>query len=245
MKRFSVWFSMLLMVALLWACTEDNSSIVGSEQAQPTLQGEADAFELGATVTFELTLENLAPVTGETSSQIFSPPVFATHNQHTRIYKVGKVASSEVYQIAEDAVNGPLVDALNGSDDVYAVTEGGDVVFPGASATYTIETTKDFKKLSMITMLVNTNDAFAGLSNIKLNPNASQTIDIYAYDAGSEENTELFSDIPGPCCGNPLVRVPTNDPISLHEGITGAGDLDPALYNWEGPVARLTITRVN
>ena len=61
MKRFSVWFSMLLMVALLWACTEDNSSIVGSEQAQPTLESDADAFELGATVTFELTLENLAP----------------------------------------------------------------------------------------------------------------------------------------------------------------------------------------
>lgn len=27
----------------------------------------------------------------------------------------------------------------------------------------------------------------------------------------------------------------------MHAGITGSGDLDPALYGWTGPVARIEI----
>ena len=51
--------------------------------------------------------------------------------------------------------------------------------------------------------------------------------------------------MPGPCCGHPFVRVPEGALIGPHEGITGRGDLPPALYDWNGPAARITIERIS
>ncbi|NNE72770.1 MAG: hypothetical protein HKN26_03830, partial [Acidimicrobiales bacterium] len=69
-------------------------------------------------------------------------------------------------------------------------------------------------------------------------------------------NTEDFDDLVPPC--GPLTGVDsggagtgTSDPalaehgvITRHGGITGSGDLDPALVGWEDPVAKVTVTRV-
>jgi hypothetical protein len=54
-------------------------------------------------------------------------------------------------------------------------------------------------------------------------------------------NNELTSFIPGPCCNHPFARDPEGDLIRVHEGITGRGDLDPAVYGWQGAVARIEI----
>jgi hypothetical protein len=48
---------------------------------------------------------------------------------------------------------------------------------------------------------------------------------------------------PGPCCNNPFVRDPEGALIRAHDGITGVGDLDPAVYDCPEPAARITITR--
>jgi hypothetical protein len=93
-------------------------------------------------------------------------------------------------------------------------------------------------------MLVNTNDAFTGLDALGLSGRGG-TLGTMAYDAGSERNNELASHIPGPCCGNPFVRDPEGALIGPHEGITGRGDLSPATYDWEGPVARISIERTS
>ena len=64
-------------------------------------------------------------------------------------------------------------------------------------------------------------------------------------DAGTEKHNELKSHIPGPCCGNPFVRDPEGALIAPHEGITGRGQLSPALYDWNGAAARITIERAS
>jgi hypothetical protein len=61
------------------------------------------------------------------------------------------------------------------------------------------------------------------------------------YDAGSEVNNEQTAFIPGPCCNHPFVRDPEGELIRMHEGITGRGDLNPAVYGWHGAVARIAI----
>jgi hypothetical protein len=91
-------------------------------------------------------------------------------------------------------------------------------------------------------MLVNTNDAFTGLDGLRLGGRGT-TVATMAYDAGSERNNELAAFIPGPCCNNPFVRDPEGALIRPHDGITGVGDLDPAIYDWPEPAARITITR--
>jgi hypothetical protein len=40
------------------------------------------------------------------------------------------------------------------------------------------------------------------------------------------------------------VRDPEGALIRPHDGITGVGDVDPAVHGWPEPVARITISRV-
>ena len=35
------------------------------------------------------------------------------------------------------------------------------------------------------------------------------------------------------------------EPIHLHPGIAGRGDLNPAMHGWSNPVARVTIERLD
>ena len=106
-----------------------------------------------------------------------------------------------------------------------------------------VESHGQFNRLSMVTMLVNTNDAFTGLDSVRLSGHGT-SLETMAYDSGSEVNNELKTHIPGPCCGSPFVRAPEGELIRTHEGIVGRGDLEPGLYDWPGAAARITIERV-
>jgi len=195
---------------------------------------------------FKITLENLTPATGPGASQPLSPPVITTHTPLFHVFQKHKYASSELAQVAEDAFNGPLINLLNSSNLAYDVVEGTTgPIFPGEAETFMVKAKFPFKKLSLVSMLVNTNDGFTGIDAAKLPLFGSREYYLHAYDAGSEKNTELMANIPGPCCGSPFVRVPSNQRIKKHKGIRGNGDLDPNKYGWDGYAAKLTITRVN
>jgi hypothetical protein len=105
-----------------------------------------------------------------------------------------------------------------------------------------VETRGPFNRLSVLTMLVNTNDALTGLDSLRLGGHGD-TLRTRAYDAGSEANNEDAGFIPGPCCNHPFVRAPEGALIRMHAGITGVGDLNPAVFGWTVPVARIAIVR--
>ena len=120
---------------------------------------------------------------------------------------------------------------------------GGAAPFgPGATSTFEFDARRG-AHVSLVSMLVNTNDAFTGLDSVRLG-NGTQVYEVGAYDAGTEVNNENSSHIPGPVGNNPFVRDPEGGVIAHHEGILGVGDTDPAIIGWEGPVARITIERV-
>ena len=189
--------------------------------------------------TWDVTITNLT----RPGSQPLSPPLFVVHSNRADIWSVGDVASHPVAAIAEDADNAPAESAfaqLPGVNDVF--TGAGGPIPPGASRTYTVETSGKFDRLTVLTMLVNTNDGFTGLDSEHL-AGRGETRSTMAYDAGSERNNELTGFIPGPCCNNPFVRDPEGALIRMHEGITGRGDLSPGTYGWSGPVARIQVGR--
>ena len=161
------------------------------------------------------------------------------------MWSVGEIANHGVAAIAEDANNAVLESALSHVSGVKSVSTGAGGPIPsGQSRTYEVETGGRFSRLSVLTMLVNTNDAFTGLDSVQASGRGA-TLTTMAYDAGSERNNELKSHIPGPCCENPFVRDPEGALIRPHEGITGRGDLSPAAYDWNGPAARITIQRAS
>jgi hypothetical protein len=195
--------------------------------------------------TYEIIVENLTPQTGDGASQPFSPPILATHRPGMHLFRAGQPASEELALVAEDAVNGPLLQRLEDSRRVFDVVEGGGVILPGGEARYEIQTHAAMKRLSAVFMLVNTNDGFGGLDAVRLPRAGERVFDVHAYDAGTEQNTELATDIPGPCCGSPGQGVDEHLRVRHHPGIQGKGDLDPETYGWSGPVARITVRRIN
>ncbi|RMH64719.1 MAG: hypothetical protein D6677_04140 [Calditrichaeota bacterium] len=232
------------VAALAWSC-QQGDTINSADAPDARFGRSADRVDThGLYMLYDITIENMTPATAPGASQPMSPAVVASHNLHTAVFKTGRLASDELAQLAEDAVSAPLVESLNDNPLVYDVQQGDGVIFPGASTTIRIKARPGFQKLSIVSMLVNTNDAFMGVDGLLMPLKGSKTVYAYAYDAGSEKNTESMDHIPGPCCGSPHVRVPTSEPIHLHGGIQGVGDLDPAIYGWDGPAARITVTRV-
>ncbi|MEJ7793319.1 MAG: spondin domain-containing protein [Gaiellaceae bacterium] len=199
-----------------------------------------------AAKTWRVTITNLTPPgPGAPGSQPLSPPLFVVHSRQADVWGVGEIANHGVAAIAEDANNAPLESALPTVQGVKTVFTGAGGPIPsGVTRSFTVETSGRFNRLSVVTMLVNTNDAFTGLDSLRLRGRGS-SLETVAYDAGSEHNNELKSHIPGPCCSNPFVRDPEGALIAPHEGITGRGQLSPALYDWNGAAARITIERAS
>jgi hypothetical protein len=178
-----------------------------------------------------------------TGGQPLSPPLLVIHSRRADVWSLRTIANHGVAAIAEDANNAPLESALPNLPGIRSVETGaGGPIPPGANRTFTVRSRANFDRLTVLTMLVNTNDAFTGLDSLHLRGRGA-TRSTNAYDAGSERNNELAAFIPGPCCGHPFVRDPEGALIGMHEGITGRGDLDPAVYDWNGPVARIQISR--
>jgi hypothetical protein len=214
--------------------------------ASPAVGSDDDDDDGGQTKTYRVTVQNLTPPHASgPGAQPLSPPLLVVHSSRADIWSVGDIASHGVAAIAEDANNAVLESALSGFDGVKSVTTGAGGPIPsGTSRSFTVEASGRFNRLSLLTMLVNTNDAFTGLDSLRLGGRRTVLM-TGAYDAGSERNNELKSHIPGPCCNNPFVRDPEGHPIGMHEGITGRGQLSPSMYGWSGPAARISIERTS
>ena len=189
--------------------------------------------------SWNVTITNLMPA----GSQPLTPPLAVVHSKRADVWSVGQIASHGVAAIAEDADNTVLESALPRVRGVRSVqTVPGGPIMPGTSRTFAVESSNQADRLSIVSMLGNTNDGFTGLDALRLRGRGI-TLRTRAYDAGSEVNNERASHIPGPCCNSHFVRGPEGDVIRMHRGITGVGDLNPAVYGWSNPVARIRIAR--
>ncbi len=250
MRKYMLLIALLAASLFLFGCSQDNPTTpVTTDQLTVSADkhggDDNDGGDENYVARYEIIVENLTPATGPGASQPFSPPILATHNRRMHIFKRHHYASDAVSQLAEDAVAGPLLDMLHASPRVHRVAMGDGVVLPGGETRFEIEATKGMRRLSVLFMLVNTNDAFGGLDGVKLPRRGEKTFMVRAWDAGSEMNTELMTDIPGPCCGNPFMGTDEHRRIRKHKGIMGVGDLAADTYGWEGKVARVTVRRLD
>jgi len=136
-------------------------------------------------------------ITNLTSGFLFTPRILVAHDYqapNTPLFTAGTAASDGLIAIAEGGNTAPLADLLNGDTATQTNQTFGGLVGPASiSADYTFDS-GDHTHLSMLSMLIPTNDAFVGLSNweIPTEP-GTYTININAYDSGSEANDEINS----------------------------------------------------
>ena len=191
---------------------------------------------------FEVTVTNI------TQGEIFTPIMVASHRHGTKIFQLGEPASEELEIIAESGNPGPLGDSLFSSGAALDVVAADGVLLPGHSLTLSVRTDKRHTHVSVASMLVPTNDAFFAVNGIH-GPRGKRSKTVYspAYDAGTETNDELCASIPGPpfaCEGEGFNAASGEGYVYIHPGIQGGGDLSAASYDWNNPVAKITIRRV-
>lgn len=151
-------------------------------------------------VEVELSITNL------THANYMTPRLAIAHDATVDAFEVGTEASTALAWLAEagviddaqsadssgqnfEAALGP-VDTDNGSNTWHRF---GGLLAPSATLSYSFDT-MDKPYLSLLTMLIPSNDAFAGLDSVAI-PTEPGTYTYYlnAYDAGTELNDELNS----------------------------------------------------
>lgn len=182
---------------------------------------------------FEVILTN----TG--SSQVLSPAVFATHSPDVSVFRPGQQASDGIRILAEDGAVEPLAPTLRSTPGVTDVQTTNAPIPPGQSMTVRIAANPG-DVLFVGSMLVQTNDGFAGANDLAL---TEGTFALQTYDAGTEENNQLASHVPGPPFGG-TQRAPTTQAIQAHPGLTETGDVRPAEWGFSGSVASVAIRQV-
>lgn len=195
------------------------------------------------TLEYEITVSNL------TNAQPFSPLTALLHDSG-EAWRVGDIASDALESLAESGDNS----ALMASDFVLSSASNGAVLPHGQNTTFTVSSSSENKYLSLVTMLVNTNDAFSGLNKIditQLSVNDSLQYSSGAYDAGTEANSEEAGTIPGPADGGEGYNAARDDInlVTMHSGIISSDDgLADSVLNFEhkfdNPVMAVTITRI-
>ena len=224
MRRFSP--STLLVLAILLSAVA------------PALAQQATRYEVS--------------ITNLTRGQVITPPVVVLHAPSFRLFSPGMPAPEALVPLAEDGMTGPLVEALEDADGVTGLAVGGGPILPGATMTVVVEGSAMPMAVSVVGMLASTNDAFFGARGLPVPPLAIRGLALpilsgphfaAAWDAGSEANTESCDEIPGPPCGNGGVRHVEGAEgfVSIHSGVHGVGDLDPATHDWNNPVAMIRI----
>ncbi len=196
--------------------------------------------------TYRVTVENL------TDGQPLTPVVAAAHESGFKVFRRGQEASNGIQQLAENGGVPVLVDELSGNGNVASVAVIGSApIAPGDSATALISTDRWHRRLSVASMLICTNDGFAGRSSVHLPSGVGNERTFYAraFDAGTEINTELYTDLVPPCdslgeTGTSNPDLAENGVVRRHRGITGGGDLTVAQHDWDGPVMKITVERV-
>ena len=200
------------------------------------------ASESGHSTTYQITITNL------TLGQPIAPLMAATHRPGISFFKAGDMPTSELATLAEAGDGNPMAALLMTMQGFNDAKVGTGATGPGMTTTMTITARKRIDHLSLGAMLVNTNDAFIALRDVKL-PKTKQAVTYFAdvYDAGSETNDESCSNIPGPACGGTALS-PEDDGegfVYIHNGIHGIGGLDAAIYDWRNPAAQIVIKRMN
>ncbi|MEL6981267.1 MAG: spondin domain-containing protein [Actinomycetota bacterium] len=213
--------------------------------------GSISVTKINQPFSYSGTVENL------TGGQYFTPPNFAAHDASADVWSLDQAPSAGVSAVAELGNVPLLADELEAAIDDAGLGVSGVVDGPagpiGPGEARSFDFTTDASRLSIVSMIICTNDGFAGLDSDNLPaPGETATYYLMGYDAGAEINTELREDIvPAPFCSTPAgtpggngadqPEIDGGNRITRHQTFRGIGDM-PDSFDWEGPILKVTVT---
>ena len=193
-------------------------------------------------------------VTNLTAGQPMSPVLAAVHTGAAG-WAAGSSASIALEMLAEGGDASALAVELAAAGGL-AEANGSAPIGPGASDSHELSFAADSGALlTVATMLVNTNDAFAGLNAVAVGAMAvgdriSQVLN--AWDAGTEANSEAAGTLPGPADGGEgfnAARSDSLDVVRIHAGVVSSADglatsVLSGMHRFDNPVIRVEVERI-
>lgn len=266
-----------LAATLLTACSGDDGEIGPQGPTGPAgppgpMGDEGDQGDqgpqgpIGGFGAFNVTLTNL------THGQPMAPVAIIVHEPGYHVFMSGVAASEGLELLAEGGSPAQLIDEAKDAVQFLDAVASADITGPGMTTEITTVLVPaldlDNVRLSLATMLVDTNDAFAGINAKDISNMAigdSMTFTAPAWDAGTEANTETAASMPGPAAGAAggggagagfdATRDDIVNAVRIHAGVVtnmNAADaslegLSTSVLNqsdrFDNPAARIVITR--
>lgn len=200
---------------------------------------------------YEVTITNIS------KGQTLTPQLVTTHAPHVELFALGSPVSLGVEILAEDGNTAPLTEELESKGrSVSDIKTIGGLLGPGETSSVVISTGRHHNQLSVMAMLIPTNDTFVALEGVKLPYRGSKSYVAIAYDSGTELNDQKCINIPGPRCQGEGFSEGPNDGdegfVYVSNGFHDLGTEDaegneillPLTYDWRNPVALVKVTRL-
>lgn len=221
------------LLLTLTACGSDNDDVAETPTPLPT----------PVEYSYKVTITNL------TYAQPLSPLAVVLHND-SKMWMIGETASIALEKLAEGGDNSDFIS----DSTIIAAKSSEGVILPGSDRTVEVTTTDiNATFFTVATMLVNTNDAFTGLTGIDISTleiNDTESWNLNVYDAGTEANSEAMGTIPGPADGGTGFDESRNDVdfVAMHSGVVSQDDglsnsVLTQAHRFDNPAIKLTITR--
>lgn len=204
-------------------------------------------------------------ITNLTNGIWFTPFLVAAHPEGTAFFQSGQPASANLQAMAEGGDISGLVTDATGIGATIVENPANGFLSPGMSTSTALDTDGTSNtQLSIVAMLLPTNDGFAGLNSVTIPTTPGVYVfNVPAYDAGTEANDEQLTGggapgaagIPGDPGGlagtggtgvagadaNPNVHIHRNT-LGDTDAAGGTSDLDSRVHRWLNPVIRVTVT---
>lgn len=265
------------MAVLLTACNGDDgeAGVAGPQGAQGPTGAEGPAGPQGPTGdqgpvggfgAYSVSVTNL------THGQPMAPSAIIVHEPGYNLFMAGQPSTLGLENLAEGGSPAMLIgEAQNDLAFLDAVNSDGINGPGGTTDIITVlvpELDMDNVKLSLATMLVDTNDAFAGVNAKDISNMAIGETRVFiapVWDAGTEANTETAATMPGPAAsaeggggaaaGFDAARDDLIDAVRIHAGVlTKENATDPSLEGlstsildqsdkFDNPGAKIVVTR--
>lgn len=210
-------------------------------------------------VDFEVEIANI------TSGIYYTPFIAVAHTPENYLFRSGQAASANLQAMAEGGdISGLITDAQTNAS-TYVANPAGGLLPPANSTTFPMNTDgTNNTQLSIVAMLLPTNDGFVGLGSITIPTEPGRYVyNVNAYDAGTEANDEIVNGggapgtpgipaAPGGFAGTGgtgVAGTDNNTNVHIHRGSIGdadvnggKSDLNNTVHRWLNPVVRVTIT---
>ena len=206
-------------------------------------------------------------ITNLTHGMYFTPLLVSAHNSQTHLFQVGESASTNLQAMAEGGDISGLDSDLHMMGAMVKNNPAEGLLAPGEKTSFSanFDITESSNKLSIVSMMLPTNDGFIGLDaqSIPTEPGV-YTYLLNGYDAGTEANNEIVNGagMPGalgipedpgsyagtggmgmmmPISGNSMIHIHPNN-IGDMDTSGGMSDLDSRIHRWLNPVAKVVLT---